>query len=196
MGHSYCALPTSNATGTDAFMMLLAAGEQPTGTGPTNSGFIVSSTIRAIAARYQEYLYLPGTKLHWEPRVPVTSTGNYWVGWIDNPELLLQMIVGPAATRRAIVQSVDTVRVYPIWQSSVTPIGPPRKKSYNVNTTLFVDTVNLSETTVTIHEIERSVQGAFVFIVDGAPPNITVAQPYISEQISLRGLTGLPITTT
>lgn len=195
-GHSYCAVPQSNETGFDAFYITLAAGLQPTGTGAVTVSFIVSSSIRVVASQYQEYKYLPGTKLHWEPRVPVTSTGNYWVGWVDNPELLLRLRSSAPIDRAAIIRSIDTMRVYPIWQASTTPIGPPRRPFYNTNVTIFTDTSSESAETLSILEYERSVQGAFVYLVEGAPANITLAQPYLTEVLHLRGLTGLPVNTT
>lgn len=195
-GHSYCAVPQSNAQGFDAFYITLAAGLQPTGTGAVSYSFIVSSSIRVVASQYQEYRYLPGTKLHWEPRVPVTSTGNYWVGWVDNPELLFRIRNSTPVDRAAIIRSIDTMRVYPIWQASTTPIGPPRRSFYNTNTNVYIDTSSASTDALSVMEVERSVQGAFVFLVEGAPPNITLAQPYITEVLHLRGLTGLPVNTT
>lgn len=195
-GHSYCAVPQANAQGFDAFYITLAAGLQPTGTGAVSLSFIVSSSIRVLASQYQEYKYLPGTKLHWEPRVPVTSTGNYWVGWVDSPELLLKIRSSAPIDRAAIIRSIDTMRVYPIWQSSTTSIGPSRRPFYNTNSTVFTDTSSVSTETLTIMEYERSVQGAFVYLVEGAPANITLAQPYLTEVLHLRGLTGLPVDTT
>lgn len=195
-GHSYCAIPQSNEQGFDAFYITLAAGLQPTGTGAVTVSFIVSSSIRVVASQYQEYKYLPGTKLHWEPRVPVTSTGNYWVGWVDNPELLLRLRSSAPIDRAALIRSIDTMRVYPIWQASTTPIGPPRRPFYNTNVTIFTDTSSESAETLSIMEYERSVQGAFVYLVEGAPADITLAQPYLTEVLHLRGLTGLPVNTT
>lgn len=197
MGHSYCNLPTANGNGTDSFCMVMSAGAQATGSGPNNAAFIASSSIRAVAGMYQEYVYLPGTKLIWEPRVSVTSTGNYWVGWLDNPELILNFLRSDLEGRTSIVQSVDTVKVYPIWQSSTTPIGPTRRKTYNVNVSPFLPTDESEiQRELEIMVFERSVQGAFIFLITGVPPGTVCAQPYIKEQISLRGLTGLPIGTT
>jgi hypothetical protein len=195
-GHSYCNTTTTDATGLDCFMVLLSAGEQPSTTGPARFGFVVSSSIRQVAACYQEYKYLPGTKLHWEPRVAVTSTGNYWIGYIDNPELIIRFMDGANTIERAaIARSIDTMRIYPIWQSASCSIGPSRRSSYNVNVTLDTDINNVPRS-ARIAEIERSCQGAFIFLIEGGNPSTVTAQPYLTEILSLKGLTGLPANTT
>jgi len=192
-GHSYCNTTSTDATGLDSFMCLLSAGEQPNPFGEARFGFVVSSSIRRVASSYQEYKYLPGTKFHWEPRVGVTTPGNYWIGYIDNPELILAFMEAVSTTDRAnIVRSIDTMRIYPMWQSASCAITSSRRNMYNINATLSLNPDTIP-TPSRIAELERSVQGAFIFLVEGAPPNTIVSQPYLTEVLSLKGLTGLPI---
>lgn len=186
-GTSYCFIPEAATDGTDVFIIVLDAGRPPSVT--ANAAFISSSSIRAVTRLYQEYRYLPGTVLKWEPRVPITSRGNYWIAWCDNPEFIVRYIFATSEVKKTMIRSLSSARVYALWRESTTPIGPPRKRMFNID-------ASVSESTnreVDYNTFERTVQGAFLFLVEGAEPGQAIAQPYLQEVVQLRGLTGLPV---
>jgi hypothetical protein len=193
-GVSMCVPPRSKADGTDVFIIPMSAGLQADSSGVTPFSFVTNSSIRAAARLYQEYKYMQGTTLHCEPSVPTTVGGKYLLAWLDSPELIVDFILANDTTKMNIVRGLPTVRTFSLWQpGSISMPSASRRKTYTTNTVIATATTTPSERTAAINEYERSIQGAFVYMVAGAPALTEIGQPYINEVIKLQGLTGLQL---
>jgi len=181
-GNSYSIAITTSDEGTDAFIYPIC---------PISPfGLVNTSTVRQIARFYTEYKFLASTQIHWEPRCPLTSTGNYWVAWTENPDYIVAFLTGTPTARLALVKTLTNAKCYPIWQSSTHRIGPPRRNWFTVDNSLYNATGSADERELVSMDYDRALQGVFVYAVEGAQPLQEVAIMYSNEQIKVRGLHG------
>lgn len=135
--------------------------------------------VATVGGLYQQYLFKPGTAFNYVPSVGLNTAGNIVVGWIDNPEMISNYLLGTTATRNAITTSLANIKVYPIWQAFSYPLtAAPRRKRFDVN-------VNV---TTSENEMDRSTQGLFVWSVLGAPASTTVSMSYTHSKVQLWNL--------
>lgn len=151
-----------------------------------NVDWMVASGMSGVSALYNTYRYLPGTMMHWVPQVSMSTTGVVYVAWVDNPEIFKNWyaiaLTGVTANMVAFVKSIGNVKSYPIWQQFSQAMHPVmRRKRFDVNTT--VDLAN-SDT------LDRCLQGAWLYAVEGGPASSVVARPYRYGVLDLEGLMG------
>lgn len=181
-GNTYSQPITSIADGSDAFYFPI---------NPINTvGFISSSTVRSIVQRYTEYRALPNTTVHWEPRCPLTATGNYWVGWSENAEFHMAFVSASPSVRVAMVKTLSNAKCYPIWQASTMRIGASRRNWYAVDNNPYSVLGTVGDRAITAMDYDRGSQGAFYYAVEGALPETQVAIMYSTESYKVRGLLG------
>lgn len=181
-GNTYSQPISVNVNGVDSFILLINPGY-------TNN-FIASSTLRNIAVRYSEYCATAQTTLHWAPRCPLTATGNYWIAWSDNPDLIVAFLNATVENRVAIVKSISGAKCYPIWQASTLKMGPPKRKWFTMDATGRLDLTDTTQRQLTAMDIDRTSQGAFLYAIEGALASSTVAMMYLTESYKVRGLLG------
>lgn len=183
-GNTYTGPITTNAAGLDSYYIPMWCNR--------DGVFLTSSTVRGVGMFYSEYKFQPSTMLYWEPACPLTSTGNYWLAWTDNPELISQFANTGTSTaaRVSIVKSVSNARCYPIWQSATIRIGASKRSWYSTDISTLSQGITDQERQITSIDTERLMQGAFLFAVEGALSSQVVARAYVQEHIHVRGLLG------
>lgn len=181
-GNTYSVPVQVTTDGTDSFLISMNPG--------VTNAFIASSTIRSIATRYSEYCLTPSTTFHWEPRCPLTATGNYWLAWSDNPDFLVAFLNATTTQRVGMVKTISGAKCYPIWQAATIRMGPPRRKWFTVDASSRLDITNTVERQLTAMDFDRTTQGTFFYAVEGAVASTTVAICYLTETYKVRGLLG------
>lgn len=130
-----------------------------------------------VAKNFQRFLYLPGTHFRYQPNVGLNTAGTIYVAYVDNPELLKDFIAASGSTRLDILKGMANMKSYPVWQEFVQHIGPPRLKSFSTDpNTDFTNADTLN----------RVLQGAFIFGVEGVTQTATTTYGRIALQNVLR----------
>lgn len=137
----------------------------------------------SVAGYYSTGKFLPGTSAKWEPSVSFTTSGRVYVGFTDNPEVVSKFIAGAAVDRTSAIRSLSNVTSFPVWQE--TDIQVPsrlRRKMFDVNQTIDVSNVDA---------LDRSMQTAMLFAVDGAAANLTVGSFWFHDKLVVEGMTNV-----
>jgi len=136
-----------------------------------------------VSKNFQQFKYLPGTQLHYQPAVGLNTSGTIYVAYIDNPETIADWYLASQTLRLTMIKSSSTVKSFPLWQEFVLPIsGTPRQKLFPTDTSVDF-TAELDNS--------KSVQGVFFVGIDGvtaANPGITVGRCYLQQQLQLESL--------
>lgn len=141
-----------------------------------------------VSELYNTYKYLPGTTFHYVPAVGVTTSGNIWISWVDNPELMVaaNATVLTSAGWGDFVRSQSNAKCYPLWQAFTYSMPTStRRKRFDVNNSIDYTNENL---------VDRSVQGLFCVAVVTPLIDTVVGRPFIHKHIDLEGLTGNSLT--
>lgn len=138
-----------------------------------------------VSTLYNSFKYLPGTNFTYSPSVGLNTSGTVFVGYITNPELMtyLEGLVNAAnyVTLTDRLRAVGNTKSGPLWSGFSMPMEPVyRRPKFDVNAaySLNVDTY------------DRSIQGAFVIAIVGAPATTVVCRNIIHKKIQLFGLQG------
>lgn len=148
----------------------------------------LGDTVGGVSSLYNTYKYLPGTVFHYVPSVGVTTPGNVWIAWIDNPEIMsfAEGLVLTSTAWSDFVRTQSNAKCYPLWQSFTYSMPTDsRRKRFDVNNTIDYTNDNL---------LDRSVQGLFVVAVVTSLLSSTIARPFIHKHIDLEGLTASSFT--
>lgn len=152
---------------------------------PGFNGEIGANPGTAIASLYSTGKFLPGTLIRWVPTVGFTTTGNITFGFSDNPEVETSYQAGTDATKITIINGLGNVERYPIYQEFTVRLPTNTRRKY-FDTNFDVDQTNADS-------MDRCMQNAFYFYVDGAPVSTAVGNFVYHDHISLEGLH--PVTT-
>lgn len=152
---------------------------------PGNPGGLTVAPVENVAKRYQNGLYLPGTRLDYIPAVGLNTAGNIIIGYIDSPQVMLKWAGLAAGTQLAFIQGLGNVRTGPLWQPLTFPLPPnTRRKDYVIDATLTLNDTN---------ELDLAAQGFFVWCAYGltAPAAaLTVGQLVLHTKMRCRELVG------
>lgn len=136
-----------------------------------------------VAKSFQQYLYMPGTVLHYQPAVGLNTPGNIYVAYIDNPECIADWYSAGVDLRITMVKSNSTIKAFPVWQEFTLPIsGVPRLKRFPTDTS--VDFTSEIDNT-------KSVQGLFAVCIEGVTsttPAFTIGRCYLQQALQLETL--------
>lgn len=136
-----------------------------------------------VAKNFQQYKYLPGTQLHYQPAVGLNTSGTIYVGLLENPEAIADWYLLNTASKIIYIKALSSVKSYPLWQEFVLPlIGTPRLKMFPTDTD-----VNFTLET----DVTKSVQSVFVVGIDGftsVTGATTVGRCYLQQNLQLEHL--------
>lgn len=133
-----------------------------------------------VAASYSTGKFLPGTAIRWEPSVSFTTTGRVYVGFTDNPEVMvaLDSITSESQAVNA-VKGLENVRSFPVWQE--TDISFPttlRRRRFDVNESMAVN----------VDVYDRSIQQYMYIVVEGAPASTSLGSFWYHDVLEVEGL--------
>jgi hypothetical protein len=171
-GNEFTTNATTDATGLITGTSILCAG---------TTIDVTASGLSAIGQLYSTYRYMPGTTFHWVPQVSMSTAGVVYVGFTDNVEIIANYAAaGTLAAKLVIVKSLANLRSYPVWQQWNFSLPPKlRRKRFDVNNNFTVSNAD---------ELDRSVQGAWLFGVEGTTASAQIARPYRSVILDVEGL--------
>lgn len=116
------------------------------------AGVIVNySNYRVLASRF---IYVPA--------VGTTTTGTMWAAYIDNPEVIKNIVNSnySLSTLTNIAQNSSKSKAVPIWEPlELSMTCPPRRRLFSVDT----------DTPSTAEQADRAVQGLWLWVTTAAP---------------------------
>lgn len=176
-GNQYLTPPVVTATNT------LGYGNLPLA--PGNTGGFATSPVEAVANRYQNGLYLPGTRLDYIPAVGLSTKGTLAVAYIDSPTLMTRFFTLVPGAQLAFIQGLANVKTGPLWQPLTFPLPPnTRRKDYTVDNTITPTDTN---------EFDLAVQGIYLWVaygLDAPSSNLTIGQMILHTKMRCRELVG------
>lgn len=167
---SYPSIQTA-AGGAISGVRVLAGGvtEISAATGPTIEGL------------YSQYVYRPGTKFWWKPNQGANANGSVTIGWLDNAEAISKFANADYNGRSAIIYALGNSVTHQITKEfSYALPNAPRRRVFDVNR----DVNSLSP----IDELERSAQGALIYVADGAAATSYIGRVTLEACVHLEGL--------
>lgn len=179
-GNTQLAPVTTNANGLSGYVYPLVG--QDLGT----IGSASSDPIGRAATLYQQYKYLPGTLYTHVPSVGVNTPGNVYIAYVTNPEIIEKLIgftTGIPNYTAFIngVRSIGNCKSIPIWQQTTLMMELIyRRPKFDVNAGVAAASAYTDP-----NENDRSVQGAFLVAIEGAPATTVVARPYMHKKVQL-----------
>lgn len=133
-----------------------------------------------LVAAYSSAKFLPGTKIRWEPSVSFSTSGRVFVGFTDNPEV---MVAAEALSNTAyanFIRGLGNVTSFPVWQE--TEISFPtrlRRKRFDTNSTATTGTVDI---------YDRSAQ-TFMFVwIEGVPATTATGAFWFHDRVDVEGI--------
>lgn len=147
------------------------------------------SIIFAQAGRcYQKYLYLPGTKLVYQPAVGLQYGGIVYCAYLDNPELIANYHAAATSARLTTIKNQGNMKCFPVWQEFTYSLTQtPRYKQFPNDQTLDYNNTD---------QVNRSVQGVFVVglegldTVGGVDPKV-IGRVYLETRLQLEELSSI-----
>jgi len=177
IGNQYLTAPEVTTTNTLGYGKLALT--------PGNAAGFSTYPVETIASRYQNGLYLPGTKLEYIPAVGLNIRGTIAVAYIDSPNLMKQWGAVTPGNHLAFIQGLTNVKTGPLWQSLTFPLPPnTRRKDYMIDPALVTSDTN---------ELDLAAQGFYLWIAYGLEPpaaNLTVGQMILHTRMRVRELIG------
>lgn len=130
-----------------------------------------------VIQQYSNYV-VRASRIYYTPSVGTTTTGVIFIAYVDNPEMI-RNIIGNVYTSGDLVniaQNMSTVKSGPIWQPlEVSMNRPPRRKMFSVD----------RSTPANAEIADRSVQGLWLIVTQNAPFSTVLG--YVSEEYSAVG---------
>ncbi|UQZ09603.1 putative capsid protein [Freshwater macrophyte associated tombus-like virus 2] len=123
-----------------------------------------------VVSYYSTGVFKPGTMVRWEPTTSPTMGGRMFVGFTDNPEIMVSILTAwntystsglsaDYATYSNLVKGLGNLISFPAWQDGDFQIPTKlRRKRFDVNETLTLTAVN---------DVERCAQVAMFACADG-----------------------------
>lgn len=156
---------------------------------PGYGGNLINTSGPNIVAYYSSAVFKPGCTIRWEPSVSFSTSGRVYVGFVDNPEVVVTILglinsIVDATTYNAYadaVKGLGSVVSFPIWQE--TDIQMPmrlRRKRFDVDTSLVADTNNM----------DRSTQTAMFAAIEGTGGVVQAGLFSYHDVVDVEGLKG------
>lgn len=171
------------------------------GVGANIRTYIPGSTVSAsgagpiVCSYYSTGKFIAGTRIRWEPSVSFTTSGRVYVGFTDNPELMVALnnarstfdLTPTLANYNAYadkVKSLGTVQSFPVWQETdvVFPLDT-RRKRFDVNVNVDYGSADV---------LDRSAQRAMYVAIDGGPSTATALGSFwYHDQVWVEGVANI-----
>lgn len=162
---------------------------------PGNGNAITNAAGPSVVSYYSTGKFLAGTRIRWEPSVSFTTSGRVYVGFTDNPELMVNLNAARALYEGTptlanytayanAVKSLGTIQSFPVWQETdiVFPLET-RRKRFDCNVT-----VDYGSTDV----LDRSAQRAMYVAFDGGPATPTALGSFwYHDVVSVEGMANI-----
>lgn len=152
---------------------------------PGNSVGFSTWPVEAVAVRFQNGTYLPGTKLEYIPAVGLDTKGTIALAYIDSPGLMKQYMALASGSQLTFIQALANVKTGPLWQPLTFPLPPnTRRKDYMIDPSLVTSDTN---------ELDLAVQGFYLWVAYGlqtTAANLTVGQLVLHTKMRCRELVG------
>lgn len=185
--------PQSNSQGDTTVIKYSSLGTDQTTAGGSLSDYrpyilgnatgLSSSSGPNICSYYSSGHFMPGTSIRWEPSVSFTTSGRMAVGFSDNPEVLAAFAAGSISTRAGIVKGLGSVISFPVWQETTIQFpNKLRRKQFDVNTSATISDVDT---------LDRSLQTAMMFVVDGVVGDIGLGTFWYHDAVYVEGVTNV-----
>lgn len=150
---------------------------------PGYSATIANSVGPSVVSYYSTAKFLPGTKIRWEPSVSFNTTGRVYVGFTDNPEVMVAFnTIATVADWVNQVKGLGDLESFPIWQETeITVPTKLRRKMFDTNQ-------NVVNTSTDV--LDRCCQIYMVAAVEGAPvaAEIDVGSFWYHDKLTVEGL--------
>lgn len=146
---------------------------------PGSAGFLTQTIGPDIVARYSTGRFMPGTHIRWEPSVSFTSPGRVFVGFTDNPEVIVAIASLSGTNYGNKVKGLGDVRSFPVWQE--TDIAFPtqcRRKRFDSN----------SDPNYAADVLDRCTQMYMFAWVEGAPNSTSLGSFWYHDKVSVEGI--------
>lgn len=162
---------------------------------PGNTNAVANGSGPSICSYYSTGKFIAGTRIRWEPSVSFTTSGRVYVGFTDNPEIMVNInaarnvyIATPTLANynayANAVKSLGSVQSFPVWQE--TDIALPldtRRKRFDINTAVDYGSADV---------LDRSSQRVMYVAVDGGPATATLLGSFwYHDVVSVEGVTGV-----
>lgn len=176
-------LETIGATGNTVYTRYYIPGE---------GGLLTNASGPSIVSYYSTGKFLPGTKLKWEPSVSFTTSGRVFAGFIDNPEIAVQLQTaynnyilgtGSYAAYANLIKGLGNVVSFPVWQETEIPFQlRMRRKRFDVNETV----ASTSDT------LDRCMQTSFWVAIEGvnASAPLSLGGFHFHDIVDVEGVNG------
>lgn len=161
---------------------------------PGNTQAVANITGPSIASYYSTGRFMPGSTIRWEPSVSFTTPGRVYVGFTDNPEVMVAINTRyntwfGAKTQANydlyanLIKGLGSLQSFPVWQE--TTISMPmdtRRKRFDVNG---------SASFTAADELDRCAQRVMYAAIDGTTANVNTGSFWFHDVISVEGVTGV-----
>lgn len=135
-----------------------------------------------MVSQYSSAKFLPGTKVKWEPSVSFTTTGRVFVGFTDNPEVIVGSAGLTDAAYAGFVRSLGNVVSFPVWQETeITFPTRLRRKRFDTNKTVAGN----------VDVFDRCCQTTMFVWIEGMPASTYAGNFWYHDRIDCEGLHGL-----
>jgi len=136
--------------------------------------------VGVMSTLYNSYKYLPGTQYEYHPAVGLNTAGTVYLAYVTNPELMFYLESLITTPQLSIlndrVRAIGNVRTGPVWSHLTLPMYTVyRRPKFDVNAQMSAGTDNY----------DRSVQGAFVLSIIGAPVNTAICRNTLHKKLQL-----------
>lgn len=149
---------------------------------PGNSNALASSVGPGLLAQYSSGKFISGTKIRWEPSVSFTTPGRVFVGFSDNPEVLVASALLTNAQFGGFIRSLGNVMSFPVWQETDIPFPTRlRRKRFDTNKTTSAD----------VDVYDRCCQTVMYIWMEGLPASTTVGNFWFHDRVDVEGLHSL-----
>lgn len=149
-----------------------------------------------VVSYYATCAFKPGTMVRWEPTTSPTAGGRMFVGFTDNPEVMVGLYnaleayeVTPNSTTYGVysnlVKGLCNMISFPMWQERDIPVPMRmRRKRFDCNQTVVVNDPNV---------MDRSAQVAMFACADGysgISVSSTIGSFWYHDVVDVEGLSG------
>lgn len=159
-----------------------------------------------VVSCYNNYRFMPGTRIKWEPSVGSTATGRLYYCFLDNSELIARMMemytnwrADPTSTNyntiASAIRSVGNCESFPIWmEKEITFPTYSRKKQYSVETQYEFDYSTPADRERHYNTVDRTTQKGFFYIVLGAeaPSTGNFGSFWYHDVVQVQGVCTIP----
>lgn len=132
-----------------------------------------------LVDKYSSAKFLPGTKVRWEPSVSFNTTGRVFVGFADNPEVVVGSVLLTDAQFASFIRGLGNVVSFPVWQE--TEINFPtklRRKRFDTNKTASSN----------VDVFDRCNQTTMFVWIEGMPASTNAGTFWFHDRIDVEGL--------